>query len=539
MGNNGIFSTMSGGKKKHSAKVSLSAENLEKMDQSTLVGLVHRLLEQNQQLSELLQGYLKDKYGPRTERFENPDQMRLFGAAEPTTASIDAESTQPAESPAQQQSKKESKKPGHGRNPYPSQLNRVRIPAPLPAPEDLVCVCCNGTKEKVREIIRNSRYEYKPAELFIEDIIEDIYACPTCKDGTPTSTKAPEPISNGAAGPCLVSQIIGDLYCMHLPLYRQEQKFARLGANISRSTMCGWLASAAKKLQPLYDLAKSLLLESKVICTDDTPVKVQDRKRKKNIKTGRIWVYIGDKSNPFNLFDYTQGRGRAGPVEFLAGFCGYLQGDCFSGNEAACAENDAIFCACSAHGRRYFSKALANNKAAAEYALSVYQRLYKVESDAREFGLNAADLKRMRHEESLPILTEFKQWLDQQSLSALPKSALGKAVFYSLNNWQALLRYLEDGDITIDNNISEREMKTVATGRKNWYFFGSDAGGEKAAVLMSLVSTCKRHGVDPYAYLHDAIVRLTTNPDCDLRELLPDRWAPTTNLVQAAVTSTH
>jgi transposase len=290
--------------------------------------------------------------------------------------------------------------------------------------------------------------------------------------------------------------------------------------------MCGWLTAVSITLRPLYDLMKELLLQSKVICTDDTPVKVQDRKKKKNIKTGRIWIYIGDKSYPFNLFDYTEGRGRAGPMQFLAGFKGYLQGDCFSGNEALCTASGALHCACNAHARRYFVKSLPNNKSASECALTFFQKLYKIESDARDFDLNTVDLQRMRQEESVPVLNEFKQWLDKESLSMLPQSSFGKAIFYCLNNWEALIRYTEDGDIAIDNNCSEREMKTVAVGRKNWYFLGSDAGGETAEVLMSLISTCKRHGVEPYAYLKDVITRLTNEPGYKRTDLLPNNWQP-------------
>jgi transposase len=517
---------MSSGKKNQIAKTSLSIENLDNMDNATLIAVVQRLLEQNRQLSELLRAYVQDKYGQRSERFVNADQLNLFasqnvepqpGEQEPP-ASINTESTS--------SQSKTRKNRAYGRNPHPSNLEHVRVPAPTPCAEDLVCQCCNRTKVKMREIIRNSRYEFKPATLFIEDMVEDIYACPECEDQQPISIKATELIPNGAAGPGLMSEIIGNRYCLHLPLHRQEQIFARAGGNISRSTMCGWLTAVSITLRPLYDLMKELLLQSKVICTDDTPVKVQDRKKKKNIKTGRIWIYIGDKSYPFNLFDYTEGRGRAGPMQFLAGFKGYLQGDCFSGNEALCTASGALHCACNAHARRYFVKSLPNNKSASECALTFFQKLYKIESDARDFDLNTVDLQRMRQEESVPVLNEFKQWLDKESLSMLPQSSFGKAIFYCLNNWEALIRYTEDGDIAIDNNCSEREMKTVAVGRKNWYFLGSDAGGETAEVLMSLISTCKRHGVEPYAYLKDVITRLTNEPGYKRTDLLPNNWQP-------------
>lgn len=211
-------------------------------------------------------------------------------------------------------------------------------------------------------------------------------------------------------------------------------------------------------------------------------------------------------------------------TQFLKGYAGFLQGDCFSGNEAICAESGAILVACNAHARRYFKKAEPNNKAACAEALRMYHSLYEIEKTAKELELDSVQTKQMREQEAKPILTKFKEWLDEQSLTALPKSSFGKAVNYCLNNWEALCMYLADGDLSIDNNIAEQEMKHIAIGRKNWYFYGSDNGGERAEVLLSLVSTCKRHRVEPWYYLNNVIDRLIRNPHADLTELLPYNW---------------
>jgi transposase len=201
-----------------------------------------------------------------------------------------------------------------------------------------------------------------------------------------------------------------------------------------------------------------------------------------------------------------------------------FQGDCFSGNLAICAENGATFVACNAHARRYFKKALLNYKSKSEEALHLFGQMFEIERTAKELQLKRDDVKLMREQESKPVLDDLKVWLDKEQLLALPKSTFGKAVNYCLNNWDGLTAYVQDGDLTIDNNSAEREMKRVATGRKAWLFFGSDNGGENAEVLLSIISTCKRHGVEPFAYLRDVIDRLVQNPDTDLETLLPHTW---------------
>jgi transposase len=559
-------------KSKKPPKVDLSKpDSLVNLDQATLIGIINSLYDQNRQLSELLQQFFRDKYGRKTERFVDSGQLTLFDTDQQIAnkESVD---------PSAQKTKKSNTR--RDRNPRPSIVTRIRTKVKELTQEELTCKCCGELLIKVNEIVVHSRYDYIPASTRIEDLIEEIYACPGCAPAVVSAASLteliPEPqecdanhsdrtalalelaqwlgvttqpedppsqiiddavaigrsgmlrtvaqIARSQASPSMLSYIAVSKYCDHLPLYRLEEIFARQGTNISRSTMCGWLTILVALLRPLYDLMHNKLLLCKIIWTDDTPVKVLVRKLEKNIKTGRIWVYIGDESQPFNLFHYTPGRAREGPKKFLKGFKQYLQGDCFSGNEAICAENGATLVACNAHGRRYFVKAILNYKSKSEEALRFFQHLFEIEKTAKELGLNAADRKLMREQEAKPILDEFKRWLDAARLHALPKSSFGKAVGYCLNNWPALTAYLEDGDLSIDNNIAEQQMKRVACGRKSWLFLGSENGGAVAEVLLSIISTCKRHKVEPSAYLRAVIEQLIRNPQTDLEELLPHTW---------------
>lgn len=504
----------------------LTPEVLATLDQDALVSVIMRLYEQNIQLSEQLRNIIVEKYGRKTEKFLDPNQLRVFSTEDNIEQDGQMQATAEYADTAGTIEAKPIRKPGHSRNPMPAHLPRVPIRGKEPAEDILMCKCCAMVRVKTREVVRNSRLEFKPATLHVEEFLDMMFACPSCGDSIVVEPGMPESIVNGTAGPGLQTEIAISKYADASPLYRQEQRFARLGVHIPRSTMCGWLASTVTLARPVYELMKLLLLKSLAIATDDTPVKVQDRKKKKNIKTGRFWIYRGDNHQPFNVFDYTEGRARAGPKTFLGDWKGYLQGDCFSGNQALCTETGAVHVACHAHARRYFIKAQHYNKAACAEILQMFNTLFDIERDARELGLSPADVKLMREQEAKPILANMKTWLDAQVLVALPRSSFGKAVKYCLNNWQELNNYLLDGELRIDNNLAEQEMKTVAIGRKNWLFMGSDNGGEQAEVLLSIVSTCKRHQVNPWNYLYDIIIRLTENPDQDLEQLLPNNWKP-------------
>jgi transposase len=505
--------------RKQSRIKELTPELLQELDLETLVGLVMKLYEQNKQLSEQVQAFIHDRYAKKTERHENPEQLRLFDSGETEQP---APSTEPTQTQTTESKPSKPKKAGHSPNPMPSNLERKRR---VRTPEEHELVCrCGGRRVCVNEVLRKSRYECIPASIFIEEIIDSIWECPNCQETVVIESDAFEPIENGKAGPHLLLQIAEDRWLNHLPLYRQEQKYARLGADIPRATSCGWMASLATIYSPVVDCMQTELLKSKIIALDDSPVKVQDRKKKQNIKRGYEWIMMGDDGHPINLFKYIQSRSRAGPKKILAGFKGYLQGDCYSGNLALCEEIGATMVACRAHDRRYYKKARANNKKLCDEMLDMQGELFEIERTAKELELSADQIRKLREEESVPLLAKIKNWIDEQTLGALPSSSFGKALIYSRNNWDRLNNYLLDGDLRIDNNLAEQQMKMFATGRKNWYFFGSDEGGEHASIMFSLFSTCLRNNVNPREYLLDVLQKLIENPDCDKFQLLPHIW---------------
>jgi transposase len=272
-------------------------------------------------------------------------------------------------------------------------------------------------------------------------------------------------------------------------------------------------------------LMKEQVLSSKAVQTDDTPVPVLDPELP-HTRTGRIWTYVGDPEHPYTVYDYTPNRSRAGPDAFLKGFRGYLQADAYSGYDEIYKEagRGVTAVACWAHARRKFFEAQSSDLMRSTVVLAYVHLLYEVEHDARDQSLKADERRARRQTKSKPILADIKAYLERERPKVLPKSPEGQAISYTLSNWAALERYSEDGDLEIDNNRAERSLRGVAVGRKNWMFFGSDNGGRTAALLTSLVATCKRHHMDPFAYLREVFERINAHPKNRLEELLPDQW---------------
>ena len=223
------------------------------------------------------------------------------------------------------------------------------------------------------------------------------------------------------------------------------------------------------------------------------------------------------------VFDYTVDRKRDGPVNFLRDFKGrYLQADAYPGFDAIFATGDVVEVACWAHARRKYFDAQGSDRVRALTAIAFIKKLYDIEEKGKPLG--KADRETLRRAEASPALDAFKAWLDVEASRPLPKSPIAQAMQYTLSLWTALTRYVDDGDLEIDNNVAERALRHVVTGRKNWMFAGSDDGGRRAAILFSLVATCKRHDIDPYAYFRDVIGRMPTCPKDRIGELLPQRW---------------
>jgi transposase len=386
---------------------------------------------------------------------------------------------------------------------------------------DKQCSCCGRPKDRIGHD-ESKVLEYVPAKLEVHIHVRPKYACRYCRDGVSSPPPPERPIARGIAGPGLVAQIIVAKFGDHLPLYRQEDFFTRHGLHIPRSTLCDWVQAAAELLRPLYERQKALVLQSPVLWTDDTPVTVLTGD-KEGSRQGRFWAYIGEEY-PYTLYDFTESRARDGPASFLRGFEGYLHADAYTGyDQIYLGSNNSIHeVACWAHARRRFFDARNSSPCDAHQILEWIRQLYDVEEQARDLSADAR--RKVRATTAEPVLDRIGARLAELEKRVLPKSALGKAVWYASNQWQALRRYTEDGRLTIDNNVSERTLRHQAIGRKNWLFLGSGQAGPRAAILFAILAGAKRHRIDPWAYLRELLLRLH-DEDPRLDEMLPDRWA--------------
>jgi transposase len=384
------------------------------------------------------------------------------------------------------------------------------------------CPCCGEVRQEIGRQT-SEQLEYIPAELKVIEHIRVKYACRGCEEHVAIAAKAPQPIAKGLPGPGLLAHTVLSKYGDHLPLYRQEDILMRHGVVIRRSTLCDWIASAADLAEPLYERMGDLVRASRIIHTDDTPVKLLDPLLGK-ARTARFWAYIGDAGHPYTVYDFTDSRKRDGPAKFLEGFEGYLQADAYGGYDGLYRDprRNILEVACWTHTRRYWWEARMTDSRRAHEALAYIGRLYQIEELVRDAA--AEEVRAARQTHALPVLEEFRDWLDSQQPHVLPKSPIGQALRYTSGQWDALVRYCEDGQLAIDNNVSERTVKIPAIGRKNWLFVASRAGGRRAEILFSLVATCKATAVEPWAYLRDLFTRLPSLPDDQLDELLPDRW---------------
>ncbi len=386
---------------------------------------------------------------------------------------------------------------------------------------DKRCSGCGRAKDRIGQ--DESRIlEYVPAKLEVHVHVRPKYACRYCKDGVASPPPPVRPIDRGIAGPGLIAQIIVAKFGDHLPLYRQEDFFTRHGLHVPRSTQCDWVQAAAELLRPLYQRQKELVLQSPVLWTDDTPVTVLVG-GDQGSRQGRFWTYIAEE-HPYSIYDFTESRARDGPASFLRTFQGYLHADAYGGyDQIYLGSNEAILeVACWAHARRKFFEARHSSPRQAHQVLEWIRQLYDIEERARELSADAR--RELRATEAELVLDRIEAYLAELSRRALPKSLLGKAVFYARNQWLALRRYTADGRLSIDNNVSERTLRHQAIGRKNWLFLGSQQAGPRAAVLFTILAGAKRHRIEPWAYLRELLLRLHAD-DPRLDEMLPDHWA--------------
>ena len=489
-------------------------------DADSLKKIVVDITAQLDRTERLLRQLLSAKTGRKSEQLSR-EQLALFaqeaGLEFPEPPSTEAEGDPPVDASGEGRPTNLPR----GRKPLARHLKRERIEHDLPESEKH-CAECDQDLRPIGEET-SERYEYIPAQM---KVIEDACLKYACACTVKTATKPAQPLEKSTAGASLLAQVIVAKFADHLPLHRQAKMFGRHGIDIAEQTMCDWMRQCAGLLEPLYVKLKGHVLASKVVGTDDTPVKVLDRGLKQTRK-GRIWPYVGDRDHPAVIYDYTATRERAGPEMFLKQYRGYLQADAYVAYDSFFTkpERGMVEVGCWAHARRHIYQALDHDPSRMRTVLLLIAALYRVEKLARERGLAGDDLRLLRQQGARPILDKLEAYLIEIREQLLPKSDAGQAVNYILKNWTALTRYCADPDLSIDNNHTERSLRGWAVGRNNWTFFGSDRGGRTAAVLRSFVATCELLKIDPFAWFHDVLGRISTHSLQKLDQLLPHVWA--------------
>ncbi|QDU54629.1 IS66 family transposase [Aeoliella mucimassa] len=462
---------------------------------------------------------LRRYYGPRSEKFD-PRQLLLCGQqlddAKLNQSSIEDES---GEELVTRRIKNRDK---HGRQQLPEHLERIEIEHDL---DSKACPACGNERCRIGAEI-SEQLEYFPASFKVLKHIRHKYACAKCDhDGydpnIAVAAKPPQPIEKGLPGPSLLAHVITSKLGDHLPLYRLERIFERQKVHVARSTMCAWMRCAGELVTPLVELMTERVRQSQVIHTDDTTVPIQSPGAKQ-CRKGRIWCYLGDEQNPYKVYDYTPSRSRDGPAKWLTGYEGYLQADAYGGYDGMFHSQNVTEVACWAHARRKFYDAQDSDEERATQMLALIAKLYAVEREAKESDDDAR--LALRQERSMPVLERIKLWLDAEEEVVLPRSPMATAITYAQNQWTALNTYTTQGFLNIDNNASERALKRVALGRKNWLFAGNDAAAENHARLWSLIASCERHGIDPQRYLTSVLAKIGTTSHDELDQFLPDVW---------------
>jgi transposase len=493
-----------------------------------------RANEQSKQAAELqvellrlqleLERYKKWYYGPRADRLQSDNDLAqmLLNFAE----DLDRKPTNPADLPAAAEPAEELRrvKRRKGRR---NLANFDNLPVTTHVyelnAEQRLCPCC-GVERKEVGADESWQVEYLPGHFERIHHVRKKYACAGCETNgeNPRMEAAPKPetvIDKGLAGPGLLAYIVTSKFSDYLPLYRLEDIFARQGFEISRATQSVWCGDVADFVEPLYELMADRVRASHVVATDDTIMPMQSKVKTAN---ARMWVYVGDEAHPYNVFDFTLDRGRDGPSRFLKDYAQVLLADAYAGYNGVVVGNAITRAGCWAHMKR---KVIDAEKSAPEIAKEAVERvraLYAVERQGKDASMERR--LQLRRQQSAPLLAELHERLLVWKQQLLPKHPMAEAVNYALGQWAELNVFCSDGAVSIDNNVSEREMKRVVLNRKNSLFVGNTRGGRTAAILASLTSTCRRHDMDPQLYLTQLLINLPTLRISQLPQWLPDQW---------------
>ncbi|EDP94194.1 IS66 family transposase [Kordia algicida OT-1] len=446
-------------------------------------------------------------FGSKSERFvPNTDALQLGLFTEASKVTNESEQTQ-----ISYHRSKTKKHPV--RLPLASHLPRVEE---IIEPKNIV----DGSikiGEEITEIL-----EYKPSKVYVRRIIRPKYALPN-QAGIAIAALPSLILPKSNVGAGLLAHICVSKFVDHTPFYRQIQILKREGVVVAMSSMTGWFSKGVIQLGVLYEVLQKLILQSQYLQADESPIKVQDNHKKGSLHTGYHWVFHAPVDG-LVLFKYDSSRSAKVPKDFLQQFSGTLQTDGYKAYQNLSTKHPIKLLACMAHARRYFEKALDNDKSRASYAMEQIQQLYAIERKIKERSLNTQTIKRYRELYAKPILKKLHVWMQQEYPKVLPKSAIGKAFAYSLNLWDKLSAYTQDGKYLINNNLIENAIRPLALGRKNYLFAGSHKAAQNAAMMYSFFATCKINDVNPYKWLHDVFERLPEHKANKLEELLPQNW---------------
>ena len=498
--------------------MNIDIENLPD-DPATLKKMLSQVMSRYQYLEEQFRIAQHKQFGQSAEG--HPGQGELFNEAE--ALAVESDTQEEAISYTR-------KKPT--RKPLPKGLPREVIVHDI-SDEEKVCGCCAGELHRIGED-KSEKLQFIPAQVKVIEHVRPKYACRTCeKDGISNTVKqAPVPhsvIPKGYATPSLLSQIITSKYQYGLPLYRQESMFKQHGIELSRKTMADWIIRCAELFKPLYDQLHQHILKQPVIAADETTLKVVESEKVNSY----MWLYASGADSPTGnisgteipnivLYDYHNSRAGQCAVDFLKGYSGYLQVDGYQGYE----QTQAILIGCWAHARRKFMEAKkgAGKKGSgkADWALNHIQKLYRLETQLKDKTVEERYIT--RQEKSVPLLSQLHMWLMKSAQQVLPKTKLGEAIQYCLNQWKKLERYTLDGLLSIDNNRAERGIKPFVIGRKNWLLSQTATGANASAVLYSIIETAKANDLNVFEYVMTCLDELS-QPDVDIEQLLPWQFA--------------
>jgi len=471
-----------------------------------------------------LERFKKWYYGPRADRLQSNNdlaQMLLNFAEELDNKPINKEDLPPASEPVDELRRVKRRK---GRRNLASFENLPVITHVYELnAEERLCPCCGETRKEIGAD-ESWQVEYMPGHFERLHHVRKKYACTSCETNgeNPNIHAAQKPeavIEKGLAGPGLLSYIVTSKFSDYLPLYRLEDIFARQGFDISRATQSVWCGDVADLVEPLYERMANRVRQAHVVATDDTIMPMQSKEKTAN---ARMWVYVGDELQPYNIFDFTMDRGRDGPSRFLKDYNQILLADGYAGYNAVVVGNAITRAGCWAHARRKFVEAEKSAPEIAREAVERVRALYAVERQGKD--LSVEQRLKMREQQSAPLLEELQEKLFEWKDKLLPKHPMAEAIHYVLAQWQELNVFCADGAVPIDNNVSEREMKRVVSNRKNSLFVGNPRGGRTAAILSSMTSTCRRHDIDPQLYFTQLLTNLPILETSQLPQWLPDQW---------------